>query len=86
MAASSQASKIAGAVATGGIAFGFYWFAKPRFEALLIPTPSAPRKLYSEQDFAASAEFAGSRPGYVYKMDHRGLGYYKDMPASSVTH
>lgn len=30
--------------------------------------------------FIASAEFAGTRPGYVFKTGSQGLGYYRDAP------
>ena len=30
--------------------------------------------------FMSAARFAGAKPGYVYKKDDRGLGYYVDKP------
>lgn len=33
-----------------------------------------------EPSFVPFNEFAGVRPGYVFKMDVRGLGYYRDEP------
>lgn len=62
------------------MAAGFYWFAKPRFEAMLLPPPKPLKRLYLEEDFSASSKFSGVRPGWVFKLDHRGLGYYRDVP------
>eukprot|EP00929_Paragymnodinium_shiwhaense_P064178 TRINITY_DN32119_c0_g1_i1.p1 TRINITY_DN32119_c0_g1~~TRINITY_DN32119_c0_g1_i1.p1 ORF type:complete len:878 (+),score=279.67 TRINITY_DN32119_c0_g1_i1:102-2735(+) len=30
-------------------------------------------------DFEAAEAFAGARPGYVFKLDSKGLGYYRDL-------
>eukprot|EP00798_Chlamydomonas_sp_ICE-L_P018553 gene18553-25060_t len=30
-------------------------------------------------DFSPSASFTGERPGFIFKLDHRGLGYYRDV-------
>lgn len=32
------------------------------------------------EDFMAAKKFRGGRPGYVFKMGKKGLGYYKDTP------
>ncbi len=29
-------------------------------------------------DFLASDKFSGEKKGYIFKMDNKGLGYYKD--------
>eukprot|EP00438_Fugacium_kawagutii_P000054 Skav215900 [mRNA] locus=scaffold1542:74695:76243:- [translate_table: standard] len=81
--APGQASKIFGVVATGTMAFGFYWFAKPKFEAMLLPPPKPAKRLYLDEDFSASSSFLGPRDGWVFKLDHRGLGYYRDGPLES---
>ncbi|CAK9006023.1 unnamed protein product [Durusdinium trenchii] len=85
LTALGRASKIFGVVCTGTMALGFYWFAKPRFEAMLLPPPAPVKRLrwsdllrYLDEDFSASKAFAGERPGWVFKLDHRGLGYYRD--------
>ncbi len=48
-------------------------------EAPPPPTPSAPSPDI-HTDFMPSSSFAGARPGFVFKMDTLGLGYYKDVP------
>jgi hypothetical protein len=45
-----------------------------------IPTP--PEDLVPEEDltpFIPSDSFTGARPGYVFKLDEQGLGYYRDL-------
>ena len=37
-----------------------------------------------KQDFHAAASFEGSKPGYVFKMDAQGLGYYFDASSADV--
>eukprot|EP00951_Prasinocladus_malaysianus_P049332 scaffold668554_cov57-Prasinocladus_malaysianus.AAC.2 len=39
--------------------------------------------LYSSGSFIPSASFTGSRPGFVFKNDAKGLGYYKDVPTAT---
>ena len=38
---------------------------------------------FEKQAFIPADNFQGSRPGYVYKMDAKGLGYYIDHYRSS---
>ena len=38
-----------------------------------------------DDSFTASPKFAGARPGYVFKRGSRGVGYYVDKPAKSLT-
>ncbi|KAG2428292.1 hypothetical protein HXX76_010442 [Chlamydomonas incerta] len=33
-----------------------------------------------EQDFIPSETFDGAKPGYVFKLDDCGVGYYRDIP------
>ncbi|KAG2453235.1 hypothetical protein HYH02_002558 [Chlamydomonas schloesseri] len=42
--------------------------------------PSAPSSSSEQQDFIPSETFDGARPGYVYKLDDCGVGYYRDIP------
>lgn len=37
------------------------------------------------KDFVASSHFQGAQPGYVFKVDSQGLGYYRDANASVVS-
>ena len=45
-----------------------------RDEAAAGPSTSA------EQDFIPSESFDGAKPGYVFKLDDCGVGYYRDIP------
>lgn len=76
--APSQASKAVAAVGTAALAGGFYWFAEPRLRAALEPPAPLVKLSYSPEEFAAESRFSGHRPGWVFKVDHLGLGYYKD--------
>ena len=40
----------------------------------------AAAKAKPEPEFISSKKFTGSKPGYVFKKDAKGLGYYKDKP------
>merc|ERR1712150_102125 len=71
----SQTTKVLAAFGAGTLAAGFYWFAEPRLKAMLQPVPT---RFYGEDEFAAAAKYQGGRPGWVFKMDHLGLGYYRD--------
>jgi len=74
----SQATKALAALGAGAMAGGFYWFAEPRLRSALSPLSSVPPRVYSEEEFSASSAFGGQKPGWVFKLDHRGLGYYQD--------
>lgn len=39
-----------------------------------------PRQSDDHMDFIAAPKWMGSMPGYVFKMDDFGLGYYRDIP------
>lgn len=41
--------------------------------------PEKPRPKH-EPDFISSKKFTTSKPGYVFKKDTKGVGYYKDVP------
>lgn len=54
-----------------------------------VETPAPASSAAPGADFIASASFAGAKPGYVFKADKRGLGYYLDSvqgasPASAA--
>jgi len=40
---------------------------------------------YKHQPFYSSSVFDGRRPGYIFKMGHLGLGYYKDIIHKNVS-
>ena len=47
------------------------------------PPPSFAAKP-TDSDFVPAATFGGARPGMVFKMDARGLGYYTDTAAAAA--
>ena len=63
-----------------GVYFAYPKYIKPYLETKANvtqpPTPSPTGK--SDDDFIASNTFTGKKPGYVFKNDEQGIGYYKD--------
>jgi hypothetical protein len=47
--------------------------------------PAAPSEAFLPA-FLASPAYAGTRPGYVFKMDNQGLGYYLDVASGNPHH
>jgi hypothetical protein len=45
-------------------------------------TPAEPENAF-EHKFEPAAEFEGERPGFVFKLDADGLGYYRDYERSA---
>mmetsp|Transcript_89707 Transcript_89707/g.252943 ORF Transcript_89707/g.252943 Transcript_89707/m.252943 type:complete len:102 (+) Transcript_89707:137-442(+) len=81
--ASSQVTKVLAAAGAGAMSYGFYCFAEPRLIAALSPlhAGSLHGRVYNSEDFASATAFDGSRPGWVFKVDHLGIGYYRDFAA-----
>ena len=46
------------------------------------PAPPVPEKTQKPQNFIPSESFAGEKPGYVFKKDKQGIGYYRDRHVS----
>lgn len=40
-----------------------------------VQTPDKPKAALAQGDFIPSNKFTGSKPGYVFKKDKKGLGY-----------
>lgn len=47
-----------------------------------VAQPQPPRPPADAAGFEPAAKFGGPRPGWVFKMDERGLGYYRDIGGS----
>ncbi|KAK9819918.1 hypothetical protein WJX72_003950 [[Myrmecia] bisecta] len=49
-----------------------------------VAAAAATAAFASNEPFQPSAAFTGRRPGYVFTMGQKGLGYYKDEPAAAA--
>jgi len=48
-----------------------------------VPTaPTVPEKSQKKRNFIPSENFKGGKPGYVFKKDKQGIGYYRDRHVS----
>eukprot|EP00405_Crypthecodinium_cohnii_P005748 CAMPEP_0194774510 /NCGR_PEP_ID=MMETSP0323_2-20130528/57845_1 /TAXON_ID=2866 ORGANISM="Crypthecodinium cohnii, Strain Seligo" /NCGR_SAMPLE_ID=MMETSP0323_2 /ASSEMBLY_ACC=CAM_ASM_000346 /LENGTH=78 /DNA_ID=CAMNT_0039710077 /DNA_START=97 /DNA_END=333 /DNA_ORIENTATION=- len=72
----SAATKVGAVLASLATAGGLYWYAEPRLTAMFAPPK--PAKVYTQEEFSAAPAWEGSRPGWVFKKDQLGLGYYVD--------
>ena len=51
-------------------------------DAPLAPPAAEPR--VADEDFSASAAFAGQREGWVFRAGANGTGYYRDAPTGAA--
>ena len=61
-----------------GILIGLYVMKDTIFPVKHVQFNPVVNTIDSDSDFIPSETFTGKKPGYVFKTDEQGLGYYKD--------
>lgn len=78
----SDTDKLAGAPALPFANDGSFMeqFLKMQSEQKASKSDKSSDRATEDDDFIASASFAGAKAGFIFKADKKGLGYYRDAP------